>query len=65
LTGTSAGGATVAIASLSGRVITRIKVDKKGCFPLSGLPPGVYIMQAVRPSGRLCATKTTVIDSPR
>jgi minor extracellular serine protease Vpr len=65
LTGTSAGGATVAIASLSGRVITRIKVDKKGYFPLSGLPPGVYIMQAVRPSGRLCATKTTVIDSPR
>jgi minor extracellular serine protease Vpr len=65
LTGTSAAGATVEIVSLAGRVITRIKVDKKGYFPLPGLPSGGYIMQAVRPPSRLCAAKITVIGPPR
>jgi hypothetical protein len=61
----AAGGATVEIVSLAGRVITRIKVDKKGYFPLPGLPSGGYIMQAVRPSGRFCAAKITVMGLPR
>jgi minor extracellular serine protease Vpr len=65
LTGMAVGGVTVEIVSLAGRVITRIAVDKKGYFPLPGLPPGGYIMQAVRPTSRLCAAKITVMGLPR
>ena len=65
LTGTGVAGATIEIMSLAGRVITRINVDKKGIFPLPGLPSGGYIMQAVRPSGCLCAAKIMVIEPTR
>jgi minor extracellular serine protease Vpr len=65
LTGAASAGATVDVVSLAGRVIARIKVDKNGIFPLSGLPSGSYIMQAARSSMRLCAAKITVIEPIR